>query len=78
MDTGREVPPFVRCRVCANPLWWDVTPVPGLAGLVLLHVPAPGAVPQRRRGTAGLPGGMCQLDRGDGVRGRPQVHLPPG
>ncbi|MFI9723761.1 hypothetical protein ACIHFE_29570 [Streptomyces sp. NPDC052396] len=31
MDSGREAPPLVRCRVCANPLWWDMTPVPALA-----------------------------------------------
>lgn len=31
METGHDAPPVVCCRVCANPLWWDVTPVPGLA-----------------------------------------------
>ncbi|MGI5339316.1 hypothetical protein ACQEVS_18980 [Streptomyces sp. CA-181903] len=31
MEGRREAPPLVRCRACANPLWWDMTPVPGLA-----------------------------------------------
>ncbi|MEV4439811.1 hypothetical protein AB0K09_12445 [Streptomyces sp. NPDC049577] len=31
MSANREPPPLVRCRACGHPLWWDVTPVPGLA-----------------------------------------------